>query len=84
MSLHEEISAHSKKQHHIVKEFYELESKRELFIEHAIELCKANQPFTVEHINEVTKKINMLAKNGIAPKRKLVTTDMVKEYVNRI
>lgn len=83
MSVHKAISAHSKKQNQIVSTFLQLEQKRENFIEDAIVLCKQNKPFTTEKINEVTKQINELARHGIAPQRKLVTKEMVQEFVSR-
>lgn len=82
-NVHEAISKHSKKQHEIVRTFLSLDANREAFIEEAIALAKENRPFSVEKINAVTEEINRLAKNGIAPMRKIVTTEMVEEYVNR-
>lgn len=82
-NVHEAISKHSKKQHEIVKTFLQLEAKREMFIEEAVQLAEKQQPFTVEKINYVSKEINELAKRGIAPTRKLVTEEMVIEYVKR-
>ena len=83
MSVHKEISAHSKKQNEIVVKFLQLENLREKYIDEAIYHCQHNEPFSTEKINEVTKKINELAKSGIAEQRKLVTKDMVREFVNR-
>ncbi|WP_078380250.1 YpbS family protein [Sutcliffiella halmapala] len=83
MSVHKAISAHSKKQNQIVSSFLQLEQKRENFIEEAIVLCKQNKPFTTEKINQVTNQINELARHGIAPQRKLVTKQMVEEFVSR-
>jgi hypothetical protein len=82
-NVHEEISKHSKKQHEIVKAFLVLENQRESFIAEAVSLAKEDQPFTVEQINRVTKQINEMARNGIAPTRKLVTPEMVIEFVKR-
>ncbi|MDX5474327.1 MAG: YpbS family protein [Bacillaceae bacterium] len=83
MSVHKAISAHSKKQNEIVMKFIQLENLREKFIEEAIYQCQHNEPFSTDKINEVTKKINELAKSGIAEQRKIVTEDMVREFVNR-
>lgn len=82
-NVHEAISKHSKKQHEIVKQFLQLEQMREFYIAEAVTLCKDNKPFSVDNINEVTRKINELAKKGIAPTRKLVTVEMVREFVER-
>ncbi|WP_010284000.1 DUF2533 family protein [Bacillus timonensis] len=82
-NVHEEITKHSKAQHEIVKTFLGLEQQRELFIDEAVALAKQNKEFTVEKINRVTTEINKLAQKGIVPLRKLVTSDMVKEYAFR-
>ncbi|MBD8068155.1 DUF2533 family protein [Bacillus sp. PS06] len=82
-NVHEEISKHSKKQHEIVKTFLTLENQRESFIAEAVSLAKEDLPFSVDQINIVTKQINELARNGIAPTRKIVTPDMVIEYAKR-
>lgn len=86
MSVHQAISNHSEKQHYIVKKFTELDEKRELYIQEAIGLCRRNEPFTTDAINAVTKEMNELGKKGIVtslPMRKLVTNEMVKEYVGK-
>ncbi|MCM3596868.1 YpbS family protein [Metabacillus idriensis] len=82
-NVHEEISAHSKKQHAIVSKFLSLEEKREALIEQAVQQCRQSQSFSVTGINAVTAEINELAKQGIIPTRKLVTEEMVHEYVQR-
>jgi hypothetical protein len=83
-NVHEEISRHSKKQHEIVKTFLELDQMREHYIDKAVSLAKEGKPFKVDDINRVTLRINDLAKNGIAPTRKLVTIEMVEEFANRV
>lgn len=82
-SVHEEISAHSQKQHAHIQSFLELEQKRELAIETAVFKCEQNEPFTTDDINAITSKMNELARGGIVPLRKHVTNDMVREYVKR-
>jgi hypothetical protein len=84
MSVHKEISAHVEKANKRITEFLALDQKREFYIEEAVELCKQRKPFSTENINEVTKQINELAKQGIVPARKYVTIDMVKEYVGKV
>lgn len=83
MSVHKAISEHSRKQNQVVMNFLQLEQQREAYIEEAIVLCRQNKPYTTEKINEVTKRINELARKGIAPQRQLVTNEMVKEFVSR-
>ncbi|MBE7103155.1 DUF2533 family protein [Bacillus cereus] len=84
MEVHKAITAHSRKQHEIVKIFLQLDAQREAAIEAAIALASNGKHFSVDAINMVTKQINDLAKRGVAPQRKLVTTDMVMEYVGRV
>lgn len=83
MSVHKQISEHSRKQNQIVTTFLKLEQQRENYIEEAIELCRQKKPFTTDKINQVTKQINELARRGIAPQRMLVTKEMVEEFVSR-
>lgn len=87
MSVHHEISKHSENQHYVVSRFAELDQLREAYIEKALELCKKGEPFSTDDINAVTKEMNELGKRGIVtslPVRKLVTVEMVKEYVAKI
>lgn len=81
MSVHQAISAHSKKQQEAIKTFLELDKKREEYIEEAIAKCKNNMLFTVEQINAVTKEINDLATKEIIPTRRYVSIEMLREYV---
>jgi len=84
MSVHKAISEHVNKQNHRINEFLALDQKREDFIEEALELCKQGKIFTTDKINEVTKQINEMAKQGIIPTRKQVTNEMVREYALKI
>lgn len=80
-NVHEAISEHSKKQHQHIQSFLMLEAKREAYIEEAVQLCNSSLPFDVTRINNVTTEINDLASKGITPTRKLVTNEMVKDFV---
>lgn len=82
--VHQAITAHSQKQHALIRAFAQLDAKREAYIEEAVALCQRGEPFSVHNINEVTKQMNELAINGILPQRKYVTVDMVKEYVQKL
>ena len=84
MSVHKQISKHIEKQQQKIKKFHELEEQRELYIEEAVQKCKQAKPFSVQNINIVTEKINELAKTGIVPTRKIVTKEMIEEYVHRL
>ncbi|MNI06605.1 hypothetical protein D3C73_595920 [compost metagenome] len=81
-NVHEAITNHSTKQHlHLVR-FSELDELREQAIEAAVTLCKNNEPFSVDSINQITSLINAHAKEGISPLRKQVTIDMVRQFVD--
>ncbi len=82
-SVHEEISAHSQKQHAHIQSFLALEQKREQAIESAVKKCEHNEPFSTDEINAITSKMNELARGGIVPLRKHVTIEMVEEYTQR-
>lgn len=84
MSVHKEITKHSSNQHQRVKQFMELDQQRELYIEKAVSACKNNEDFSVESINQITSKINEMARMGIVPQRKLVTKQMVMDYVEKV
>lgn len=84
MSVHKEISKHSMKQHQRVVQFTQLDSEREQAIDKAVLQMKETGTCSVDEINRITKQINELAKQGIVPMRKLVSVEMVKEYVERL
>ena len=84
MSVHKAISAHVNKQNKIITEFLALDQEREAYIEEAVLNCKSGMLFTPDKINEVTSRINKLSKQGIIPTRKIVTSEMIKEYVKKL
>jgi len=83
MSVHKEITKHVNKQNKRINEFFTLDHQREYYIEQALQNCREGRPFSLDKINEVTTKINELAKQGIIPTRKYVTIEMIEEYVGR-
>lgn len=84
MSVHKAISAHVNKQNKIITKFLALDQEREAYIEEAVLNFKSGIPFTPKKINEVTTEINELAKQGIIPTRKYVTSEMIEEYVHEL
>lgn len=84
MSVHKDLSLHAKKQNQLFTEFTILDQKREDYIQEAVELCKSGKTFTTDKINEVTKQINFIANERFIPSRKLVTPEMVQEYVESL
>jgi hypothetical protein len=85
MTVHKAISAHSKNQATMVATFKKMETNRELAIEQAIQLARNNEDFSVHEINEITKDMNAFRKqvNFELPERKLVTKEMVIQYVKK-
>ncbi|WP_166244511.1 YpbS family protein [Paenibacillus turpanensis] len=84
MSVHEAISEHSRKQHEHLQRFLELDALREQAIQLAVADCLAGKPFTVEAINETTRRINDHAHHGISPTRVYVTEQMVRDYAEQL
>lgn len=84
MSVHKAITKHLQKQHETITAFLALDEEREEAIEKVIAQAKANEAFSTAEINQITEKINNLAKSGVTPTRKYVTPEMVLEYINKI
>lgn len=84
MSVHKDITKHVDEINKRVTDFMALDQKREEYIEEAVELCKQGKSFSTEKINEVTRRMNNLAKQGTVPSRKMVTPEMVRDYVSKI
>ena len=83
LSVHQEISTHSAKQADRIVGYKNLDVKRELYIEEALEKCKKGQPFNVDEINKATDELNFFAKANHLPQRSYVTSEMVKEYCEK-
>lgn len=84
MSVHKDITKHVEEINKRVTDFMALDQKREEYIEEAVQLCKQGKSFSTEKINEVTRRMNDLAKQGTVPSRKMVTPEMVRDYVSKI
>jgi hypothetical protein len=84
MSVHKDITKHSTKQNQLVQKFMLLDQEREQAIDEAVKRCQAGEAFTTDRINEATQKINTLARQGVVPQRKVVTKEMVEEYVQKL
>ncbi len=84
MSVHKDLILHAKKQNQQYSKFVLLDQQRENYIEEAVQLCKAGKDFTTDRINEVTKQINLIANDRFIPTRKLVTSEMVRVYVESL
>ncbi|OAT85151.1 hypothetical protein A6P54_19315 [Bacillus sp. MKU004] len=84
MSVHKDITKHSTRQNQLVQKFMKLDEERERAIDEAVKLCQAGEAFTTDRINEATREINTLARQGVVPQRKTVTVEMVEEYAARL
>lgn len=84
MSVHKAITQHVNKQNKRIKDFLALDQQREFYIDEAVSLCSQGKDFSTDKINSVTIQINEMAKQGIIPTRKLVTPEMIQEYVNKL
>ncbi len=84
MSVHEQISNHSRNQHEHLNRFLELDAAREEAISEAVEACRLGIEFTVNRINSITASINAHAQKGLSPTRLFVTPDMIREYVRNV
>ncbi|MDP4163153.1 MAG: YpbS family protein [Bacillota bacterium] len=84
MSVHHAISKHVESQNKVLNEFFTLDQQREAAIEEAVTLCEQDKPFSVDTINAITKEMNGLSMKGELPKRKLVTLEMIREYVSKM
>ncbi|MCS7460428.1 YpbS family protein [Paenibacillus doosanensis] len=83
MSVHEQITAHTRKMHSHLEAFQRMDDAREAAIEQAVALCASGQAFTTDEINRITARINDHAQRGISPTRPYVTSEMVAAYVQR-
>ncbi|MFT8322783.1 MAG: DUF2533 family protein [Bacillus sp. (in: firmicutes)] len=84
MSVHKAITKHVEQVNNRVHHFKQLDHLREHYIEEAVQQCLNGEIFSVQKINEVTEEINVLAKQGVIPSRKVVTAEMVKEYALKL
>lgn len=84
MSVHKDITKHVNKINQRITEFLQLDQQRESLIAEAIELCEQGKDFSTDQINDVTNRINEIAKQGNVPARKNVTPAMVREYVEKL
>lgn len=82
MSVHKELAQHAKQQNLIYQTFLQLDDLRERYIEEAILLCQKGEPFSTNKINEITNQINKINLRFI-PERKMVTDEMIKDFVNK-
>ncbi|OZM57466.1 hypothetical protein CIB95_08410 [Lottiidibacillus patelloidae] len=85
MTVHKAISTHSKNQAKMVKTFQQMDELREEAINTMLTLAKNNEPFSLEEVNNISKKMNEYRKqvNFELPERKLVTKEMVFQFLSK-
>lgn len=81
--VHKAISAHSSKQHEHIKAFMRLENMREMAIEEAVSKCKNDEPLLQMQLMKLPSR-SISSPKGIVPTRRLVSKEMVREYVSRM
>ncbi|GAE33341.1 DUF2533 family protein [Halalkalibacter akibai] len=82
MSVHLQIAEQVRKHREAQKQFLLLDSARERAIEHTLEIAKAGQDFQPTEINQITEEMNKIAMKFQFPPRKLVTKEMIINYLN--
>ncbi|KHF41925.1 DUF2533 family protein [Halalkalibacter okhensis] len=82
MTVHLQIAEQVKKHREAQKQFLALDAQRERAIEAVLELAKSNKTIQTTEINEITKQMNQIAMQFQFPPRKLVTPEMVTNYIN--
>jgi len=83
MSVHHEISKKVKEVNHKIEEYRRLDAMREKEIDVVIEKAKRNEEFTLDHVNQVTAKLNQHAALHHLPSRLLVTKKMVMDICHQ-
>jgi hypothetical protein len=83
MNVHHEITKKMNRHVNIIETYKTLDQKRESEIERVLAKGKNKEEFSVVAINEVTMELNQFANTHHLPLRKLVTNDMVLEFINQ-
>lgn len=83
MSVHLKIAEQVTNHRRAQKEFLALDEKREAAIDRVVEDAKKGLHISLNEVNAITKEMNQIAQDFYFPPRKEVTTDMVREYINK-
>lgn len=65
------------------KNFRALDVQREILIEQLLQSAKKGEEISVTDVNDVTSKMNMISKKHGFPLRKIVSKDMVIDYLKQ-
>ncbi|MFC0473432.1 DUF2533 family protein [Halalkalibacter kiskunsagensis] len=82
MAVHIQIAEQVRKHREAQKQFLALDSQRERAIDLALDLAKANKLVETTEINRITEEMNQIAMKFQFPPRKLVTPEMIRNYIN--
>ncbi|ARK29298.1 DUF2533 family protein [Halalkalibacter krulwichiae] len=82
MAVHLQIAEQVKKHREAQKQFLSLDAARERAIETVLDLAKSGKEFQITEINQITEEMNKIAMKFQFPPRKLVTQEMIEDYVN--
>jgi hypothetical protein len=82
MSVHLQIAEQVKNHREAQKQFLHLDAAREQAIDHVLELAKSNKEFQTTEINQITDEMNKIAMKFQFPPRKLVSREMILNYLN--
>ncbi len=83
MSVHLEISKKVNQTVSLVESYRRLDKVRESEIEKVVKQAMNGEEFTLEAINQVTAEINQLAAKHHLPSRKMVTKQMIIDFINQ-
>lgn len=83
MSVHIEISKHIHRHIEAQQKYKDFDQSRELAIEETLQKAKLGEEFDTVTINQITNEMNEIAKKYNFPLRKVVTKDMVEQYLRK-
>lgn len=82
MAVHLQIAEQVRKHREAQKQFLALDAERERAIENVLQKAKSGYPIEIAEINRITNEMNHLAMNFQFPPRKLVTIEMIQDYLS--
>ncbi len=83
MSVHLQIADQVKKHREAQKQFLALDAARERAIEDTLQQAKAGKPIQISEINRITNEMNQIAMAFQFPPRKVVTAEMINDYLKK-
>ncbi|HJV44394.1 MAG TPA: DUF2533 family protein [Bacillota bacterium] len=83
MNVHHEISKKVNKTVAMLEGYKKLDQLREIEIDRVLEAGRKNEDISLEAVNKVTFELNQYAKFNHLPPRKIVTKEMISEFLNQ-